>query len=237
MRPVLLIDPSLNKQCLTLLWRWCVCQYGEMLRCGTALFVAIALLVGGCIPLPGAEKKEAELVLMGDKAPQLGSTQYPTLDKFVVGSWRIIEGAMDPDQAKQMNIPAEMTKGDEGLETFVFDPDGKVTVTQKGKSFKVTGQWQLSQDAVLIQFEALDGKPLNQAKEELQKESESGRSGAIRNEIVMDWILSDLVKLNQWRVAPDKRHLFSPMVSPTGETDPRFAMGDFLERLAPAKSQ
>ena len=104
----------------------------------TLLTLSILCFTTGCSMMPEPPTSgEAQMALMGDSAPMIGDKDTATLDKFVVGSWKTMNG-MDPDQAKQMGLSA-MGGYEEGNEYFTFKADGTLTVTSKGKSFVVGG--------------------------------------------------------------------------------------------------
>lgn len=188
------------------------------------------------MPGPG-DKKAEELSLLGDQAPDIGSESVKTFDKFVVGSWRTMSG-MDADQAKQLGVES-IAGMEEGEETFTIKGDGTFEVTSKTGSWTVGGTYALSADVMMLTYTILDGKPMEQAKAEIQKGAEGGTQAGVARELMMDNLLTGLEKLKEFRVAPDKKQLVcnAPVMGAgafgEGENVPQIAAGVFLSRLGP----
>ena len=149
---------------------------------------------------------------------------------FVPGFWALSE-YMDPEFAKQMGM-SSLTPGLEDQpvqDVFEFKEDGTFVFRRKDRTYKISGTWKDQGQTVFLLYEAYDGKPLTQAREELMKEAEGGTPGAIRTEIETDFLFNDLMKLTTVRIASDRRMLL--FASDEDPMSGHNASGTGLERL------
>lgn len=184
----------------------------------------------GCSALPGPPSVVKEWEPVGARAPMIGSPETPDLAKFVVGTWQTSTG-IDKDQAQQLGLSGlEPIEGDE---LFTFAADGKLTVRGKVRKFSVEGSWAISGDTVTVDYKSVEGKSMDQAREELKRGAESGTQAGVARELKYDWILTELTKLTSWQVAPDKQQLFcnaSAQDTSGMDSQIKFAAGTFLSR-------
>jgi hypothetical protein len=197
-----------------------------MLR--AAPLLVVVALVAGCGTTE--TKSVVPTARLGVRAPEYDGKTYTTLASFAPGFWALTE-YMDPEFAKQMGM-SSLTPGLEDQpvdDVFEFKEDGTFVFRRKNRTYKITGTWKDQGQTLFLLYEAYDGKPLAQAREELMKEAEGGTPGAIKTEIETDFLFNDLMKLTTLRVASDRRMLlFANDEDPMGGHN---ASGTGLERL------
>lgn len=165
--------------------------------------VAASFALTGCLMpmMPGEQK--AKLELQVDPAP---ATMGEDVAAFLVGYWSPgmeVSASLPGVSAQQA---ADLAQPDVD-QYWQFLADGTLTMHTTSLPQKVGGTWQVQGNKIMLTYTTYGGKPLDQARQELQAGAESGRSGDIRNEIVSDWLFSSLPKYTELVLAEDKKSL------------------------------
>lgn len=193
------------------------------------LLVVAAWMAAGC--LVGAPK-EAEANTkpgkpMGANAPAFESDW----SKFIVGRWSPFSGeSIDPALAKQLGVESVNEGGEVDVDRWWnFTPDGKFTYRTRAFSWQVEGTWNAQADGVSLTYATLDGVPLAEAQMKVKERAESGRQGAILNDMAMEFVFDKLPSYNRIMLGDDKQHVYFSTGS--GEADPAMGSLGGLGRL------
>ena len=164
---------------------------------------------------------------MGDKAPAFESDW----SKFIVGRWSPYTGeSIDPALAKQLGVESVNEGGDVDVDRWWnFTPDGKFTYRTRAFSWQVEGTWAAQTDGVTLSYLTLDGVPLAEAQGKVKERAESGRQGAIMNDMAMEFVFDKLPSYNRIMLGDDKKHIY--FSTGTGEADPAMGSLGGLGRL------
>ncbi len=188
------------------------------------IFVCLALslvVLAGCFPKPGLDSsKEQPGVAMGDEAQAFANDW----SKFIVGRWSPKSGmTISPEMAKQMGMESVNTGGEVDTDRWWrFNEDGTFAYQTRAFDWKVEGKWTLAADGISLQYLTFDGLPMDQAREKVQKRAETGRQGALLNDMATEDIFTKLPNLNRLMLDEDKKHIY--FVTGSGAPDP--AMGE-----------
>lgn len=174
----------------------------------TALFSLTASLalvtLAGCVGVPGIgmggpQPKQLEL----DPAPMTFSGD---ISAFVVGTW-------SPSTKVSTQLPGISASQAAGMaepdasQYWEFSADGSMVMRTPALPGKVGGTWTLQGTTIQINYSTYGGKPMEQARQELQAAAETGTRGGVRNEIVSDWLFQTLPKYTQAVIGEDKKSL------------------------------
>jgi hypothetical protein len=191
-------------------------------------FFFVVMVLSGCGPqLSFGGNNEPTYTRMGAQAPAWGSSpKYQQVGTFLEGKWAETLPPMDPESMKKMEeLPI--------LELYEFKAAGTFTIIKGSR--KVGGTWQEANGVVTLTYTTLDGKPWNDAMAEIRARAETGTQGAIANDLMMDWMNSELQKKTRLTVDKDlKRLTFAPSAPPVAEgmaSDPFASMLPTMERL------
>ena len=189
-------------------------MYTKSLLFWLAIVVALTGLAG-CKKQP-----EKHLAPMGETAPAFGSdASTNTLQSFVVGDWGLDVQGADPNTV------------------YTFVEGGTFTMSMKKQKRELTGRYTVNQDTIMLTYDTLNGKPIQQAMDEARKDSEGGGQVAILNELTLDWLNGDLQKMTQLRVDDDKKSLTfdAPATQMEGELNLRMPVGTLTRYKAELK--
>jgi hypothetical protein len=165
---------------------------------GAALFVVSA---GGCSMAGLGGPTTPELVLDPEPAAFSGDVAA-----FVKGKWSLSTKVSTQLPGVSSSQAAEMAAPD-GKQYWVFLEGGRLEMHSGALPHKVGGTWRVEGSGITLTYTTYGGKPLETARQMLQAGAESGRSGAIRNEIVSDWLFQSLPKYTQVTLGDDKKTL------------------------------
>jgi hypothetical protein len=144
----------------------------------------LSVLVGGLI---GCKPKPIEGIL-GDAAPAVGATPF---DQFIVGKWS--QGSKPSDPKKPTGTIMDIQAG------------GRFSFTYSGRKFD--GKYTVQGPKAVLEFQLLDGQPLDLAMKDIAKRAEGGGQAAIAEDIFMDWIQKDLRAMEAVEVGEDGKTL------------------------------
>ncbi len=158
----------------------------------SVILVIVACFVMGCAPA----KPEPKFARMGDAAPAIGTTP---IDQFIVGTWTTRDYT-DPQLAKQLGLSSIAEQQDASaagpiVDIYEFKADGTFDISYGREHTMISGKWAAAQNTVTLTYRQLNGKPIERERERLLKESETGRQGAIKNEILTDFVVTAQTKL------------------------------------------
>lgn len=171
----------------------------------TKLFPLLLVVLAGCAP----SAPEPKFVRMGDSAPTMGATP---IDQFLVGSWTTRD-YIDPSFAQQLGVSSIANQQEEEstsgpiTEVYEFKAGGTFEFHFLAQRTDVGGTWTVSQNTVTLNYTTLNGKPIEEEKARLLKEAETGRQGAVRNELITDFLVSAQTKLVTLAPASDPKLL------------------------------
>lgn len=148
-------------------------------------FLAVAVLVG----CTGAKVTYSA---MGEDAPAFGDSEDNTVASFIEGRW-----ALEGNVEGQVERPPHWN----------FSADGTFYYSAADSDDRIKGTWRESGDGVSLTYETFNDEPLWDARARFQKEAESGRSGAIANEIAMEWFFDALIPMNYFELSKDGKKL------------------------------
>jgi hypothetical protein len=199
--------------------------------------VALSLMIVGCKKGLG----EAELGRMGASAPKFASDpKISTLDTFLIGKWTT-RSYFDPTFAKQLGLGSLMDEeapnpNEPIVETYEFKPGGQFTLEMTTHKLNFTGTWAMQNNAIMLDYQTLNGDPVQVARDKFVKAAEVGTQGGIRNELISDWIVTALQKQTTLVVASDTTLLVFSSSQPQEAAEgqiPTNLGGLALERLGP----
>lgn len=98
-------------------------------------------------------------------------------------------------------------------QTFTFNPDGTFVFMIDGR--KLEGKATVAGPSINLDYQTVDGKPLQAFLDEVRKGEESGRQGAVLDGILVDYLTKDLEKMRQLSLGEDPKTIaFGPPPAP-----------------------
>ena len=184
---------------------------------GLILFMFSITLIGcGMVGSPPAEVKWVEV---GETAPDAAAD----VNAFVVGTWGVKMGDIDPAFAKQLGLQELSAQAEDATVTqyYTFSDDGTFTYTEKGKKWNFGGKWASNGNTVNLTFETLDGEPMQKKMEEMNKGAEGGTQAGVGRDLYFDQVYEALQKRATLTAAPGQKKLrfgnFDPQATFSGD--------------------